>query len=79
MSKTLTLSLWMAGSRIRIERHEAEVSQAYDKLKALHTEMANQFALIDLHSGQIAMEEQKLKEHKQKWDAIKQEQSKKQD
>ena len=54
----------MSGYKSRIESHNQQISQAYDRLKALNTEMADLFASIDMHSDKIEIEEGKLAEAK---------------
>jgi hypothetical protein len=50
MSKAITLSLWMTNSKLKIEQHEREISQDYQRLKELNAEMTNLFVSIDNHT-----------------------------
>jgi chromosome segregation ATPase len=73
MSKAITLSLWMTNSKLKIEQHEREISQDYQRLKELNKEMANLFVSIDNHTKEIEFLEFKIAETRKQKEALKNE------
>jgi predicted nucleic acid-binding Zn-ribbon protein len=73
MSKAITLSLWMTNSKLKIEQHEREISQDYQRLKELNKEMANLFVSIDNHTKEIEFLEFEIAETRKQKEALKNE------
>jgi hypothetical protein len=73
MSKAITLSLWMTNSKLKIDQHEREISQDYQRLKELNKEMANLFVSIDNHTKEIEFLEFSIAETRKQKEALKNE------
>jgi hypothetical protein len=71
MSKAITLSLWMTNSKLKIDQHEREISQDYQRLKELNKEMANLFVSIDNHNKEIEFLEFSIAETRKQKEALK--------